>query len=83
MLRGIASSKAILVDLQRPDLRLQGGSWYAEFDGRAGGSIDPAAAFPQRSLDGCLVLRRKPLKKVRAPIRLLRRRLAGKPTFID
>src|SRR5882672_1157495 len=82
-LRGIASFEAILVDLQRSDLMLQSGSWYAEFGSCAGRSVHPSSAFAQRSLNGCFLLRRKPLKEGRPRVRLSCKRLPGKPTLID
>src|SRR5260370_20510088 len=65
VLRGMCSFEAILVDLQRPDLRLQSGSWHAELDRRTGGSIHLSSAFAQRSLDDTFLLRRKILKSAR------------------
>ena len=61
-LRGICNFEASLVDLQRPDLRLQSGSRYTEFGRGAGGPVHSASAFAQRGLDNRFLLGGKPLK---------------------
>src|ERR1700739_4285582 len=66
-LGGIGGFEAILVDLQRPDLGLQSGSGNTEPRSRARGSVYLSSAFRQRSLDNCLLLRRKLLKKTMSP----------------
>ena len=61
-LRGICNFEASLVDLQRPDLRLQSGTWYAESGCGTGGPVHSASAFAQRSLDDRFLLGGKPLE---------------------
>src|SRR6266581_2113044 len=58
---GSVSFEALLVDLQRPDLRLQSGSCYAELGSRTGRSMNLSFAFAQRSPNDCLFQGRKPL----------------------
>src|ERR1700733_87194 len=62
VLRGSEVFEALLVDLQRPDLRLQCGAWHTEPESRAEGSIHPPSAFTQRSLNDCFLLRRELLE---------------------
>src|SRR5258706_15808090 len=59
VLRGVSGFEAVLVDLQRPDLRFQCGAWHTESGSRAEGSGHPSSAFTQRSLNDCFFLRRK------------------------
>src|SRR5258708_328158 len=68
---------------QRPDCRLQSRSWYAEFGGCAGGSVHPSPAFAECGLNDCFLLRRKPLKEAKPPVRLSWNGLPRKPTLID
>src|SRR5260370_2425711 len=77
------SFEAILVDLQRPDLRFQRGSWYPKLGSGAGGSVHPSSAFAQRSLNDCFLLRGRLLKEARLRVQRCCRRLSRKPTLID
>ena len=77
----MASFEAVLVDFERPDLMLKSGSWYAEFGGSPGWTVNPSAAFAQRSLNDLLLLRRKLPERFKASAG--NGRLSRKPAFID
>ena len=51
VLRGIYSFEATLVNLQRPDFRLESGSRDTELGSRTGRSVHPSSAFAQGSLN--------------------------------
>src|SRR5258708_17595702 len=82
-LRPVCSGEAILIDLQRPDLRFQGGTRYTQLHSRTGGSVYSSSAFAQRSLNDCFLRRRNRLRESKSPVQLSRKELAGKPTLID
>src|SRR5882757_5737070 len=83
VLRGSEVFEAVLVDLQRPDLRLQCGAWHTEPGSRAEGSVHPSSAFAQRSLNDFFFLRRKLREYANLFGGLSRTGLPRKPTLVD
>ena len=77
------SSEAILVDLQCPDLRFEGGSWNPEFFSGPCGAIYASPAFAQGCLDNRLFFSGRRSERVPADFQPGRGRSSGKPALID
>src|SRR5580692_5827351 len=74
--------EAVLVDLQRSDLRFEGGSWNTEFFSGAARPINTPPALAQGCLDNRLFLGWRCSERVPADYRSGRRRSAGEPTLV-
>src|SRR5882757_4013058 len=79
----LARLKAILVDLERLDLRLHRGSRNTQFGSCARGPVHPSSAFAEGRLDDGLLLRRRPSQNVEPTVLLGCDRLSRQPTLID
>src|SRR5580692_5556221 len=75
--------EAVLVDLQRSDLRFEGGSWNAKFFSGSAGPINAPPALAQGRLDDRLFFRGRRSEQIPADFCPARGRSAGKPALVD
>src|SRR6185295_6561578 len=80
---GILWFEAILIDLQRSDLRLQCGSRYAQLGGGARRSVHAPSAFPQSTLNDGFLLRGTRFKNVKPAVLLDGNRSSRKPALVN